>query len=106
MGTLHKLGSYGDNENHPSGLAGGNEPPHDDGMKERIDRLDRAVERIDADLGAIKVSAGRIEERLSHMPTSAELLRVVSNVQWTILGALLLIVLGAALKWAWPFIFK
>lgn len=88
-----------------SGLASGSEPPHDGVMEARIDRLDRAVERIDSDLTTIKVSVARIEERMTHIPTNADLLKVVSSAQWKIISAIGAFAVVAILKWAWPHLF-
>ncbi|HEV7775343.1 MAG TPA: hypothetical protein VGO76_00625 [Luteibacter sp.] len=57
-------------------------------MEARIDRLDRCVERIDADLTGIKVSIGKIEAEMKHVATKT----------WVLLGALavMVTVLGAA----------
>lgn len=72
MGTVSNLRA-GDRT-----LAGGGTGPHDPNMEARIDRLDRAVERIDADLTTIRVSVARIEERLLHVPTTAALWKAVA----------------------------
>ena len=71
-------------------VASGSEPPHDDGMDARIERLDRAVERIDADLTSIRVSVAGIDERLKHVATKAQLLG------WGLAGAV--VVVGALWK--------
>lgn len=89
--ALHRLSDHARFvQQDTSSLASGGEPPHDGGMDARIDRLDRVVERIDADLTTIKVSLAGIEERLKHVPTKAQLLG------WGLLGAA--VVVGALWK--------
>lgn len=83
----------------PAPLAGGGNPPHDEAMDGRIAKLDEHVGKLREDVAVVK-------ERLSHMPTNADLLKVVSSAQWKIISAIALLALGAALKWAWPFLFR
>lgn len=79
-------------------LAGGGDPPHDGGMEARIAKLEDHVGQLREDVAVIR-------ERQSHMPTNADLLKVVSNAQWKILGAIAALAVGAILKWAWPHLF-
>jgi hypothetical protein len=51
------------------GFTGGGQPPHDGNMEPRVARLETAVDRIDQDLTAIKVSIARIETRLENVAT-------------------------------------
>lgn len=76
------------------GLARGGNGPHDPGMQAQIDRLDRAVERIDADLTSIKVSAGKIETQMTHVATKTWIMAAVIIVLVAILGSV-----GGGLAW-------
>ncbi len=80
-------------------LARSGEPPHDDSMDERVAKLEEHCSQLRVDVGVMK-------ERQSHMPTNADLLRVVSSAQWKIIGAIALFAILAALKWAWPILFR
>lgn len=80
------------------GLAPGGEPPHDGGMETRVAKLEEHVGKLREDVAIVK-------ERMTHMPTSAELLKVVSSAQWKIISAIAILALGAILKWAWPYLF-
>lgn len=86
-----KQGSGGD-------LARHGEPPHDGGMEARVAKLEEHVGKLREDVAVVR-------ERLSHMPTNADLLKVVSGAQWKIISAIALLAIGAILKWAWPFLF-
>ena len=88
---------------HPEGyrtkeIAKGGEPPHDGGMDGRVAKLEEHVGKLREDVAVVK-------ERLSHMPTNADLLKVVSSAQWKVISAIALLAIGAVLKWAWPFLF-
>jgi hypothetical protein len=71
-------------------------PPHDGGMDPRIDRLENTVDRLDQDLSGIKVSLATINERMTHIPTKAQLLGwgllaagVIVAALWKIIAVLL-----------------
>lgn len=59
--------------------------PHDPGMQAQIDRLNSAVDRIDSDITAIKVSVGKIETHLSHIDSS------MATKLWVMTGAVVVL---------------
>lgn len=61
---------------------GGGDGPHDGNMEARVDRLERVVERCEADLTAIKVSLAKIETRLDNVATKT----------WVMAGAIAVLV--------------
>lgn len=79
-------------------LAGGGEPPHDGVMEARVAKLEEHVGQLREDMATVK-------ERLNHMPTNADLLKVVSSAQWKIISAIAILAVGAIFKWAWPYLF-
>jgi hypothetical protein len=79
-------------------VARGGNPPHDGGMEARVAKLEEHVGQLREDVATIK-------ERITHMPTNADLLKVVSSAQWKIIGAIAALAIGAILKWAWPHLF-
>ena len=99
MSLLDKHGRWG-NLSSKGGTEGGargdggvvppGEPPHDGGMDPRVDRIERAVDRIDGDLTTIKVSIGKIETRMDSVATKtwvmggaiAVLVALISGFAW------------------------
>jgi hypothetical protein len=79
-------------------VASGGEPPHDGYMDARVAKLEEHVGKLREDVAVVR-------ERLSHMPTNADLLKVVSSAQLKIIGAIAALAVGAILKWAWPHLF-
>ncbi len=92
------LQSVDTGKTYGSGVAPGGKPPHDEGMEARVAKLEEHVGQLREDMATVK-------ERLSHMPTNADLLKVVSSAQWKIISAIAILALGAILKWAWPHLF-
>lgn len=83
---------------HRKSVDHGGVPPHDGGMEARITKLEEHVGNLREDVAVVR-------ERLSHMPTNADLLKVVSSAQWKIIAAIAVLGIGALLKWAWPILF-
>lgn len=71
---------------------------------ELLNNLAGRVGALEKDVSDIKAGVAGIQERLTHMPTNADLLKVVSGAQTKILWAIAVPVVIAALKWAWPFL--
>ncbi len=68
------------------------------------DDLTRRLGSLEDKVGALSVQVGKVTERLTHMPTNADLLKVVSGVQWKIIGSVAALAIGLIVKALWPHI--
>jgi hypothetical protein len=80
-------------DRHPQyrNYGGGNgNPPGDEQMSARVDRLDRVCERIEGDISTLKVDVGSIKTELPHLATKT----------W-ILGGVITVLIGIVLACWW-----
>jgi hypothetical protein len=68
------------------------------------DDLTRRMGNLEEKVGVLSVDVGKATERLNHMPTSADLLKVVSGAQWKIIGSVTVLAAGLIAKALWPHI--
>jgi hypothetical protein len=73
---------------------------HGDGaggdLPRRVERLEGKVDRMADDIGEIKVSLGKVNERLGHMPTKADMGTSLFKQYLAVFGALITSTLGLA----------
>ena len=75
-----------------------------DGEDDVSDDLTRRLGNLEEKVGALSVEVGKVTERLTHMPTNADLLKVVSSAQWKIIGSIAALAIGLIAKALWPHI--
>lgn len=118
--AVESIGSHPGYKGHSGGgLADGGEPPHDGGMEARVAKLEATVEHIQKDVADLKADVRTIrdttakcetrlaviETQLQHIPTSAELMKIVNGAMWKVLVAIGAFALAALLKALWPVMF-